>query len=647
MSIGHGSIWTGNHTGSHRGGLPAFAVLAAVIFLVLAAGFSKPSRAGEKASVTVDATIRPHLVYLGDTATLEVIVSGTAEGEASAEIPPVNGLSFSGPSLQRNTRTSIVNGAITHLRTVTMTYKVTPLRTGEFKIPSITVTLEGDTYRTKPVGLRVSEPPSDDAIKLGTSVSTAECWAGEPVDVSYMWYLAEDIEGYTYTIPLLDKQDELSLDVKNTRPSVLGGELIRGAASPHGEQSRIEISGYEVPAQKFAVTIDGVDYIVYAVTFRIYPPAPGMQDFGSAAVKARVKHGTKVVIDEFWGRRRRVPDYKNLYAYGDPVTVYVKALPAENAPSGLSGAVGVFSIDVSTDESVVKVGDPLRLRITVSGDGLLSRVERPLLSEQPAFAGFQVTESLEPGQMNKEEGSVVFEQVVRPASGDIEQVPAVEFSFFDADRNVYRTVSSEPVPLKVLPTKVVTADDVLGRRIELPGVEAKKVEAREGVVRSAYNQADIFDNQVVPLGGLLAVAGAPPIAYGALALVFRRRRRLRGDRRYARQKRAAKRAEANLKTAREAAAAKDDGKFFDAVAAALGGYVSDMLDLGRGELTVSDVKDLLDRGALSVDAAKKAAAVLERCDTGRFGGVSLHGEELRSLIAAARDAMTAVRKGAF
>lgn len=638
--------WTGNRAGRPRRRQPAVATFIAAACVILASGVFEGSAGGD-ASVDVSASIRPHLAYLGDTCTLTITASGTSKGDASAHIPSVDGLNFSGPSVQRNTQTSIINGTITHIRTVTLTYKVTPLRNGEFRIPPVTVTLDGGKYRTGPVVFRVSEPPSDDAIMLKTVVSREECRPGQPVDVSCMWYVAEDIEGYTYTIPLLDIKDELSLEVKTAGPSLLEGKLIDDAASRYGEPSRIEISGYEVPVRKFAVSFGGVSYIVYAVTFRIYPVSPGEHSFGSAAVKAKVQHGTKMVVDQFWGRKRRVADYKTLYAYGDPVSVRVAALPETGMPRGFTGAVGEYSIEVSADEQVVKVGDPVRLRISISGEGLLSLVKRPLLSEQPAFDGFQVTESLEPGQVDKDEGRVVFEQVVRPASEDIEEIPPVEFSFFDADAGRYRTVGSRPAPMKVLPTRIVTAEDVFGRSSISPGMSAKKVEVMDDVIRTNYNHVSILDDQGMPFTGLLAVAGFPPAVYAALLFAVRRRRRLRGDRRYSRQKRAAGKADTFLKQAKNAAAADNDGEFFDAVAAAVGGYVSDMLDLGKGELTVGDIQDLLGKGALSDDAATKTAAVLERCDMGRFGSVPLHGEEQRRLLATARDAMAAVRKGAF
>src|SRR5438876_5439353 len=102
------------------------------------------------ADVSVVASVDQNRVTFGESVALTIAVQG-AQNVPQPAIPPVDGLTFSGPSMQ--TSVSIVNGAMS--QSANLVYQVTPNRPGEFSIPPIEVTIAGKTYRTEPIKLTV------------------------------------------------------------------------------------------------------------------------------------------------------------------------------------------------------------------------------------------------------------------------------------------------------------------------------------------------------------------------------------------------------------------------------------------------------------------------------------------------------------
>lgn len=611
------------------GNLKVASILAIIVMLI--AGAALPVFAEDDISVSI--SMYPERLFLGDKGYMDVVVSGTTEGEVSAELPLVSGFSISGPSVQRNSQTSFVNGRITYLRTVTLKYTIIPLNPGRIEIPAFSVSVGKKKLTAGPASVHVSKPPSDETVKLQALISNKECWIGESVDVSYLWLVAENIEDYDYYIPLLAHMDDYNLDLARIDPSVLPGSVIPGQGAG-GERVRLPISGYDVISEKFTREIAGSDYTIYASTFRFFPPGPGEVSLATPQVKAKIKTGTKLVYDNFWGRNKRVPEYKTAYASGNMLTLVVHDLPTEGRPAGFTGAVGDFSIQISAEESVIKVGDPLRLKIKIRGEGLLERIERPLISELPDFEVFHVNENLEPGEIDKEEESITFEQVIRPKNHEINEIPSVPFSFFDTEEGIFRTAASDPVPLKVLPTKVVTAEDVfMPGSVGQPAVEKLEVEARKGRIHANYRHPDILKNQDLSAALFLPGVLFPPSLYFFLMTVVRRKRRLAGDTGFVRSKKATREAFSIISKAKKVISRPDEETvFFDLLASSIKRFISDKLNLGHGELTRIDMMALSGEGRLPEDSLSDIIEVLEICDTGRFGGGGLTREEKEELV---------------
>ena len=84
---------------------------------------------------------------------------------------------------------------------------------------------------------------------------------------------------------------------------------------------------------------------------------------------------------DLMGENRRPSRTTLTRAIGEPLALLVNPFPLDGRPESFAGAVGSgFSIDVAADRTVVRVGDPIDLAITLHGDGNLAGASLPPLS---------------------------------------------------------------------------------------------------------------------------------------------------------------------------------------------------------------------------------------------------------------------------
>jgi hypothetical protein len=124
----------------------------------------------------------------------------------------------------------------------------------------------------------------------------------------------------------------------------------------------------------------------------------------------------------------------------EPLTLDVQPLPAEGRPADFNGAVGNFSLAASVAPTDVAVGDPITVRVQVSGRGGLDGLPMPPLNLGEAFKSYPPSATTDMPDPLAMAGTKKFEQVIQPQSADVKELPAFSFSFFDPDARAYRTL---------------------------------------------------------------------------------------------------------------------------------------------------------------------------------------------------------------
>ncbi len=566
-------------------------------------------RAQVAGAVTVQAQLERGQIEVGDSVEMQVVASGSRGGAISADTPRVDGLDIrrSGSGMR------FVNGQ----RSDVLNYSITASREGRFVIPPISVRADGQILRTNAQALVVRKAPESALMRLMASASKRECYVLEAVDVTFKWYISSDVARYELNIPLLDEKDSMSLKVLP-------------AASPTDE---IVANRYGLRARVSTEALEGVEYSVRSLTFRIYPPQPGGQTIARATVTAYVRSGYKTETD-FFGLSQRVPDYKRMFAGSEPIQLVVKDLPAEGKPAQFTGAVGKCSISVETADTQVKVGDPILLKIIVSGTGLLEKVKRPLLSEDAEFSkGFSINESLAPGDISGDR--VTFEQTIRAKSQDIKEIPSVSFAYFNPERGAYEVARSKPIPVKVLPTTQVTAEDVVTFGPAAAEAGTTLLEEQPGGILANYYHLDALRNQAARWH-LLSLLGLPPVAYFAVFVFVSRRRRFAGDSALARSRSARKMLRRNMAETRRNLHG-DGREFCESLAKAISRFASDKLNLGAGEITARDMEMLARENQIDGELSRAIGEILTQCDAGRFAPSAQTAADRKELLRRAEE----------
>ncbi len=194
------------------------------------------------------------------------------------------------------------------------------------------------------------------------------------------------------------------------------------------------------------------------------------QTAGSFDVEESFVEGLAYREDFFSRRVYRKP---KLRAKAAPITLKVAPFPAENRPSSFEGTIGDFQMKVELlSDSDVCVGDKVELRIAFSGKGM-ENLKLPQFSKQKDLReNFRFNDLPVTGQMIG--GQKVFYFDLRPMKESIQEVPQLEFSFFNPDTREYTTLKSSPIPLNIAPLQVsatpkkIEKEDPLPQTVEPP-----------------------------------------------------------------------------------------------------------------------------------------------------------------------------------
>ena len=318
--------------------------------------------------------------YVGDPVMLQVNISGV---DSSVDVTcqlkgdPPEGLTIQGPQMGRSVRsfTQIINGKMSRHESIDYNFRfvVTASREADYIVGPFEVTANGQRQEIEGDLFRFGKLQNDPDMRIEVTVPQETAYVGQQVPVTIRWSFAGDTKALQHAFsnlqirsPFFD-QFPFNDDPPRTR-TTLSLMMAKG--------------GVEVDAEVSQVNVDGRDFAAVTGTRTMVPDRAGQ--FADIPVTCRTQKVTR------WGRNfvgdpvpiNRAP----ALAAGKPITLVVKPIPRVGRPDSFSGAVGKgFSIAVSANRSVVRVGDPIALSITIRGDGNVALVSLPPLSAERGF----------------------------------------------------------------------------------------------------------------------------------------------------------------------------------------------------------------------------------------------------------------------
>jgi hypothetical protein len=381
----------------------------------------------------------------------------------------------------------------------------------------------------------------------------------------------------------------------------------------------------------------GVNYEVIEFQTSIFGIKPGEFHLGPATIQCNLivkkqadRQGqgsfddffNSDVFDNIFGGYQAYP--LSLKSTDIPVTVL--SVPIENKPEGFSGALGIFDFQASVSPTEVKVGDPVTLKVAVTGQGNFNTVTLPGINLSRDFKVYEP-------QVKQDKDSKTFDAVLIPLNASVKEIPAMNFSFFNTQTGLYETVTRGPFPIKIIkpekeeefkitearqPAHQADKEEKLGRDIiyikDSPGELIKKQEY-------LYRTKLFLGFQAIPL-----------LLYLLLIGVYVRNRKLKTDVKYARQLLAPRRAKAGILQARAFLKKGSREEFYNTLFDVLQEYLGNKFHLPSKGITISIIDEQLKYKNIPEEILMDLKNIFSECDMVRYAASQLQQEDMENSL---------------
>lgn len=549
----------------------------------------------------------PGTIRLGDAARVAIRIEGKTANPRRPEIPEVDGLRMrlGGPS--RHSNTYYDGRRLIEQVGVQYVLELQPTRPGVFEVPSFPI-WTGTLEQRTPV-LRLEAKKDLVGAELGfleVDVAPRRVYVHEPVRVRLDYGVQQ---GVRLADAVVDRYRYLDLEVQAAwLDEFPGGERLE-LPEPTGD-TRVAVCNRLLVRAAFESehVRDKKTWQHYAFERAFLPTRLGKITLPAPMLRFRVVTGRQRT-DRF-GRPRGAAT-ENYYVYGKPVELEVLPIPEEGRPTPYYGAVGRFAVDARLDRAQVRVGESVKLTLTVRGSGNLEFLRLPELDDLEGF------HKLGSNEAQRDAEKVVITYDLTPLSEDVQQIPAVAWNYFDTTPGVEKFVEVATTPLSLDVQPLENGE----------GLAALPDEAEAAVTPGVD---DIFD--LPELGGepvrraelsrwlVLAMVLTPWLLVSGGFFALRARRRAAADV-TGQRVRGAKRG------FDQALQAGDD--VLDALAA----YLGDRLDVPPAAVISPELAQRLVDSGLDAQAAADVAALVDRGTAARYGGGQpLTADEARGVV---------------
>ena len=492
-----------------------------------------------------------------------------------------------------------VNGKRTY--SMTYTYFITPLKKGVFDIEQASIEYEGNVYKTTPVTINVTEAVAiprdpndpkyivDEKLHLVAEVSKRSPYVNEPITIVYKLYFAQNVNPTDVDVVDMPKYNDFwsyNVDIPNRN---IDTSIYKGERYNFVEWRKVVL--YPQRAGKLEIKPLSLDVTVNVPT--------GKRDFFQRVIYTQVP---------------------KLVSAGN-LTINVKPLPTEGQPVDFSGAVGNFSIDVSTSKKQLKANESLQAKVKISGRGNLRLFGMPNLQTPSAIEQYEpeTSENIR-SNLSGMSGSVTQSYTLIPQMQGKYPIPSIEFSFFNPKKKTYETIKSSEQLVDV-------TEGPLANRAVNPTNPSLAVS-----IDSPFKFIDL-DTSFVPINTptffrstLFYLLWGSPLGLVLLYVVYARRKQKQlGDTEGVRMRTANRMARKYLSEAKRNL--NNSEEFYVALERALHNYLKAKLKMETSDFSKEKIKNILSQIGVEESLVNDFVSVLENCEFARYTPSSVKAME--------------------
>jgi BatD DUF11 like domain len=548
------------------------AALAAVILLAATASAAPPA---------VTAQLDRTDIALGDSAQFTITVSGSGnDAGQSSQYQSINGVAAS---------------------TTSVMYQVIPQRSGTFTIPALSRGSPSLVLHVQPgSGRSGMAPGNNSSVSSLPPPATSGLSSGET-------RLTQD--GSAFVRLLLPKREwfvgetvpvEIQVGLRpglvaslNALPTLNGDAFTLNKLPAEPERTQEVVEGKPYTLLSWHSTLGAVKPGDFSLTVET-PLTVRMRT--TPERRARMPGGffddslfDDVFNDSFFQSFFGGTTEKQITVASEPDSLKVLALPAQGRPAGFGAAVGSFEVRSELSAAKTAAGDPLTLRLKVTGTGNFDRVNSSMLGELQGWKTYPPTAKFEAADSAGYTGEKVFEQAVIPMKPGNQTVPALAFSFFNPDSRRYETKLTTPLSVEVssLPAGSLSAIGPAASPSPTSASEPPRDGLRPDHFETGRTVATLRPLYFQPwfVGGQSALV----LGFAGGLIFLRRRERRANDADGARRREATALVTSCLAAMDAASVAGDTPRFFESARAALQQKLATRWKVAPASITIAEI----------------------------------------------------------
>jgi len=584
------------------------------VYLGAALLLAVATAAGQKVTFEAHA---PGVVAAGEVFRIEYSVN--AQAEKFTPLASFSGFDvLAGPTSSFGQSISVSGGNVIKTVNYSYTYVLRGNEEGKFSIPAAEITVDGNTYQSKPLPIEVMPPSAsqsgnpqpaaqqgerqaqsaaamaDDDILIRAFVDRSDVFKGQPVRATFKLYSRLPMSGIeSAKYPAFNGFWTQEL---NTNPK------------PQREVYNNKIYDSQVLRE-----------------YLLYPQQAGtlhIEQFDLGVVVQIVTRARRQsLFDDFFGGGSDIQEIRKTIKSA-PVRITVRELPP-GAPAGFNGTVGKFTMEANYPPDNIQTNSAANYTIKISGTGNLPLIQAPKLTFPTSFESYNIktTESFSTtgGGIS---GYRQFEYpFIARAEGNYAVEP-VEFSYFNPDLVQYVTLRSNPIEINVLPDSTGASSSSYGIVSGLSKEEIKIL--GEDIRFIKLGISGISPNNQTLMGSWLYFLLTGVMLGGFVFALLYLQKRIRESRNTAlvRGKRANKVALQRLRTAEKYMKSEDRRGFYDEMLRAMWGYMSDKLNIPVANLTRENVREELLKRGVQPEQAQRFIDLISECEYAQYSPVT-------------------------
>ncbi len=547
--------------------------------------------------VTVGA---PNHVMVGEQFQIEYTVNTQdVDGFQMGKLPDGIEIVF-GPSKSSQSSFQMINGHTSSSSSYTYTFVAVIKKKGTFTLPAAKVIAGGKTISSNAVKITASgnsqasssgnnqyndeeqdandrrvSPSSSDALFIRVTANKKKVREQEPVMLTYKVYTLLDLT---------------QLDGK--MPELKGF---------HTQEIKL-------PQQKtyHRETVNGKSYnCVTWSQYLMYPQMTGNLEIPSIVFHGIIMHESRDPFAFITGGGYQ-EERRDIKAPG--LTIQVEPLPTK--PADFSGGVGHFNISGQINKDAIKAGDPLNLRVVVSGSGNMKLMKQPEVKFPEGWDQYDAkvidkTHLTENGI----EGNIVYDILAVPRKEGTFNIPPAKLVYFDTGANSYKTIYTKSFTVDVKKgdgSNSSISDFAVSQDEDIHNIKEGKADF-QGVNDFFFGSANYWMLLLL----LFSV-------FIGLLYMFRKTAIEHADMVKMKGKNANKAASRRLKKANEFMQQGKADEFYDEVLRALWGYVGDKLNMPIEQLSRDNISERLSTLNVNETLIGDFINALDECEYERY-----------------------------